>query len=429
MEKIAFHFEDYYKALIKTSQFLATLTDLKHIWTKLDKIFSKYISVEIFTFLEKNKEGDITPPKLIIRKEEIYNKILEHIKNTIFEVLESGILASDLIHIPESICVTLIPILKLNQISVIILIAEKRDKPLPKELLNIYLALGGAIGNTVDKLTTIKRLRNHQKYLESMVEERTVELMEINKKLNIEIFHREKAEETTKQFLSTVSHELRTPVSVLIQGINNLNKYKDRVTPEIRMKIMNSISQNIVLLSDLLEDLLIISRVDEKRIVLKMEKYYFSEVINEVLELMEPRRAEKEIEIELYVDKDIFSYGDRKRIGQIFRIFIDNAIKYSKEKSKIEIRALDPYKGNYNPTSIDATLIQFTDHGIGIEKEEIPNLFKRFFRSENVRAISGTGLGLAIAKELTQLHKGDIFVKSEFGKGTTFSIFLPRIKQ
>ena len=121
--------------------------------------------------------------------------------------------------------------------------------------------------------------------------------------------------------------------------------------------------------------------------------------------------------------------GDLKRIAQIFRIFIDNAIKYSNERSIVKIKAFNNYKGELNPNSIDGVLIQFIDNGIGIRKEDIPNLFKKYFRTKDAINFPGTGLGLSIAETLTRAHKGEIFVESEYGKGTTFSIFLPRLKE
>ena len=116
------------------------------------------------------------------------------------------------------------------------------------------------------------------------------------------------------------------------------------------------------------------------------------------------------------------------RISQIFRILIDNAIKYSLINSEVSITATNHYKGKYNQKRIDAVLFQIKDFGIGIHKEDIPNLFKRFYRAKSAEGISGTGLGLYLAKDLVYLHKGNIFVESEYQKGSTFFIFLPYLK-
>jgi len=243
------------------------------------------------------------------------------------------------------------------------------------------------------------------------------------------IIEKKQAEDNLRQFISIVSHELRTPVTVLVQSTDVLNKYKDKLSKEKKKEMNEMISRNISLLYDLVDDLLVTSSIDEKRIKLTGRKYQPLILIHEIVELMEPRRAVKEITIEVYIDKEIQLYGDSRRISQIFRILIDNAIKYSHEKSKIAINAIDHYKGKYNSNGIDGILFQFKDFGIGIHEEDLPHLFQRFFRAKNVQRIAGTGLGLCIAKDLINLHNGEIFVESDYGKGTTFSVFLPYLKE
>ena len=140
---------------------------------------------------------------------------------------------------------------------------------------------------------------------------------------------------------------------------------------------------------------------------------------------MEPIGQEKNIDFEVYVDNSILLRGDPKRIDQVFRIIIDNAIKYSEENSKVEIKSFDNYQGKYNLNGKSGVLLQFKDSGRGISKEDLPHIFERFFRSSDVSEIAGTGLGLAIAKDIIEAHKGSIIVESELGKGTTFNLFLP----
>ncbi|MHA1301242.1 MAG: PAS domain S-box protein [Candidatus Helarchaeota archaeon] len=232
-----------------------------------------------------------------------------------------------------------------------------------------------------------------------------------------------------KRFVSTASHELRTPISAIIQSIRNLKKYKERLSAKQEEELITIMTQNADLLAELVEDLLTISRIDENKLRLEWNQYRPSELVNLVLNQLEPRRRKKNIQVKLDMDYDAILYGDSKKVSQIFRIFIDNAIKYSKENSKIEISINDNYMGQFNSQGTEGVLIQFTDHGMGIREEEMGFLFNRFFRSKDVQDIPGTGLGLSIARELTKLHYGDIFVQSEFGKGSTFSIFLPRLEK
>ncbi len=245
----------------------------------------------------------------------------------------------------------------------------------------------------------------------------------------MDITARKEAEDNLGRFVSTVSHELRTPVSVLIMSIQLLENHSEKITPEIDKRLRNGISKNIYLLKDLIEDILTLSKIDEGKAKMEWNEYEPSIVITDILTLMEPIGNEKNITFNVDISEEIKLYGDIKKVDQIFRIFIDNAIKYSREGNIIEIKAIDHYKGKYNPNATDGVLFLFEDNGIGISEKDISSIFQRFFRSEQVGDIPGTGLGLSIAKELIELHNGEVYVESEYGKGTIFYIFLPRIEK
>ena len=243
-----------------------------------------------------------------------------------------------------------------------------------------------------------------------------------------DITERKKAEQRLKQFISVASHELRTPTSVLLQSINNLNKYSDQLSDEQKEQILQAISRNAKLLAELTEYLLILSGLDEKRLKIELRQYNPREIVQNILDLMESIRKSKNVSIELEMDENVNLFGDSMRISQIFRILIDNALKFSKKDSKIKIIATDGYNGQFNPDKKEGVLIQFVDQGIGIREEELDRIFSRFYRSEDAKEIPGTGLGLSIANELVEIHEGKIFVESVYGKGSTFSVFLPRLK-
>ena len=211
-------------------------------------------------------------------------------------------------------------------------------------------------------------------------------------------------------------------------SIDFLENHSEKITPEIGKKLKEGISRNIYLLKDLVEDILTLSRIDEGKVHMELSVYKPYEILMEILSLMEPIGNEKKITFKVEVDKNITLKGDIKKIDQFFRIFIDNAIKYSKENNEIVIKATDHYKGKYNIDNRDGVLFLFRDSGLGITENDLKSLFQRFFRSGNVSDIPGTGLGLSIAKELINLHEGDVFVESTFGEGTTCFVFLPSIK-
>ena len=232
-----------------------------------------------------------------------------------------------------------------------------------------------------------------------------------------------------ERFVSTVSHELRTPISVLITSYDFLDNHSEKVTLDVRDRLHAGIKKNAFLLRELVEDLLTLSRLDENKVKLEWIEYFPYDIIREILVLMEPIGNEKHIIFKIEVDEQITLFGDVKRITQVFRILIDNALKYSKENSEVCIKAFNNYRGDFNKKSEEGVLFQIQDSGIGIKKEELPQLFERFFRSVNVSSIPGTGLGLSIAKELVELHNGSIYVESEFEEGTVVFLFLPRIEK
>jgi signal transduction histidine kinase len=236
-------------------------------------------------------------------------------------------------------------------------------------------------------------------------------------------------ENLRKQILSNVSHELRTPLTIINMSIKNLENYAQRMSDDQKEAIIKMISKNSTLLSEMIEDLLTSSSIEAKTIHLQWAQYDLLALFRELLTQLEPSRLEKKINIVLEIDQVIQLFGDSKRISQVFRILVDNAIKYSHENSIITIKASDHYKGAFNPNLIDGVLVQVIDSGVGIKEKDLPNMFKRFFRSEDVINIGGTGLGLSIAQDIVQLHKGNIHVESEYGKGSTFSVFLPRIEK
>jgi len=244
-----------------------------------------------------------------------------------------------------------------------------------------------------------------------------------------DITERKRLENIQNQVISITSHELRTPISALSQSISNLQKYYEKLTEAEKKRLIDSLARNTEILTELTNDLLLISQLDQQKLKLEWIQYFPYNILHDVLDQLEQKRSAKEIEINIDVNQNIQLFGDPKRIGQIFQIFLDNSLKYSAKNTEIHIKAIDHYKGKYNSKNLDGLLMQFNDSGRGIRPEDIPYLFTPFFRSEEVRSIPGTGLGLSIALNLIQLQHGEIYVESTYGKGTTFFLFLPRLKK
>ncbi len=243
--------------------------------------------------------------------------------------------------------------------------------------------------------------------------------------ISTEITELKQVKQKLEQFVSNISHELRTPLSILTMSINNFKKMAESISPEIKKKLLDAISLNIRFINDLMESLLTLSRIDENRINLDIVEINLLEVIKEILSIHNPQIIEKKMQIFTQIDSDLKLRGDHDKLKEIFLILLDNAIKYSPNNSKIEINVIENYNYTNDSESINGTLIEFIDQGIGIKSEDLPRLFERFFRSIDVMNIKGTGLGLSIANELIKAHHGKILVDTEFGKGSTFSVLIP----
>lgn len=221
--------------------------------------------------------------------------------------------------------------------------------------------------------------------------------------------------ESQKQFVSDASHELRTPIAVIEGYANLLNRWgmKDE---EVLLESIEAITNEAKAMHDLIEKLLFLSRHDKKKINLKKVKFNMSTVIEDMVK--ETKLVTTNRNIINGINENVIVYGDKQALKQAIRIFIDNAIKYTKDDGTIII-SCENKDGD--------CVITIEDNGIGMTKKDIEHIFERFYRSDKVRdeKISGHGLGLSIAKLIILGHTGIIKVRSQYKKGTSFIITLP----
>ncbi len=226
-------------------------------------------------------------------------------------------------------------------------------------------------------------------------------------------------EKIRKDFVANVSHELRTPLTAIKGFVETLFDIGDE-NPEDRKRFLKIIIKHVDRLNSILEDLLSLAKIEnrenEKGILL--EEKNLKELINTVRQIVQAKADAKKITIELFVDDQIIIKIDKHLIEQALVNLIDNAIKYSKEETSIQIST--DIKEN-------ELLISVQDHGTGIPKKHLLRIFERFYRVDKARSrdIGGTGLGLSIVKHIATAHKGRVSVESTLGHGSTFTIYLP----
>lgn len=216
------------------------------------------------------------------------------------------------------------------------------------------------------------------------------------------------------QFVSDASHELRTPISV-IQGYARMLERWGKEDPEVLSESIEAIGKEADNMKELVDKLLFIARNDKDTLNLNKEKFSLSEMMEELVK--ETKMVNKKHIIEDSIDNDIEIVGDRNRIKQAMRIFVDNAQKYTEPGKKIEISL----KKEEN-----LAVLSVKDSGCGIDSEDIHSIFDRFYRADQSRDRNkgGHGLGLSIAKIIVLRHGGKINVKSKLGEGSVFSIIL-----
>lgn len=231
-------------------------------------------------------------------------------------------------------------------------------------------------------------------------------------------------ENIRQKVMSTVSHELRTPVSAIYQTTSNYKTFKERLNEQQLDKMWDIVHTNSILMNDLVDDLLTLFQLSEKKIKLNIQSHYFKEIIQSVLNSLNPVISNKKASVSLEFDERELITVDQRRISQVLRILIDNSLKYS---TKIpEIKVICDNKSSNDSSKV--TKINIIDNGIGIPIEDQKNLFTRFYRASNTDNYKGTGIGLTIAKEIIDLHNGTISVISDIGKGASFEIVLPNLQ-
>ena len=234
-------------------------------------------------------------------------------------------------------------------------------------------------------------------------------------------------EKTRREFIANVSHELKTPLSVILGAAESLADA--RMSEETKARFSNMIQNEGKRMTKIVQDLLIISRLDSKEMLWKFNPVDIGSLVKNIYETMYSEAEKNEQDLLLTMEKNIpVIYADKDRIEQVLMNIVTNAIKYTPKNGKIEI-FLDEYRVK-NPDGDDTMGIKITvkDNGAGIPEKDLPHIFERFYRVEKARSseTGGTGLGLSIAREIVQAHKGNISVENAEGGGTIVVITLPQ---
>lgn len=235
-----------------------------------------------------------------------------------------------------------------------------------------------------------------------------------------EIAELRERENFRREFIGNISHELKTPI-FNIQGylLTLLDGAID--DHEINRRYLKRANKSVDRMINIIEDLEVISALESDRVQITLSKFNLHELVEDVFELMSDYAKKKNTRLLAIkeADKPVMVEADRAKLEQVLINLVSNAIKYGKEKGKVEVRFFD----------MDAhVLTEVSDDGIGIPVEDVPRVFERFYRVDKSRSreAGGTGLGLSIVKHIIEAHKQTINVRSSENQGSTFSFTLKK---
>jgi two-component system phosphate regulon sensor histidine kinase PhoR len=227
-------------------------------------------------------------------------------------------------------------------------------------------------------------------------------------------------ENIRKDFVANVSHEIKTPITA-IKGFVEILRDDGKKDEQDIKRFLEIISRHVNRLEAIIDDLLRLSRIekDVETEGIQLMESGIKDVLESAIQISKPIADSKGMEIRLFCDDSLIARINPPLLEQAIVNLLDNAIKYSDEKRPVKIEARHDEK---------ELLIHIIDNGRGIEQEHLPRIFERFYRVDKARSrrLGGTGLGLAIVKHIIQAHKGHVTVTSTPGKGSTFSLHIPK---
>ncbi|HEU0253729.1 MAG TPA: ATP-binding protein [Pyrinomonadaceae bacterium] len=232
-----------------------------------------------------------------------------------------------------------------------------------------------------------------------------------------DITRTERLEIVRQEFLSNVSHELRTPLTSIIAFVETLENGAME-DPESAQRFLSIIRKNASRMHGLIDDILELTAIEGGNVQLRAAPVELEPLVEDVCASLAAKAAAHNVTLKNNVAPEVVVHADARRLEQMLTNLIDNGIKFSRENGTVTI--------SHESGTRDQIVVQ--DNGDGIPSQHLERLFERFYRVDRARSrdMGGTGLGLAIVKHLALLHGGEVTVTSELGKGSTFTLFLPK---
>ncbi|WP_135076404.1 PAS domain-containing sensor histidine kinase [Terasakiella sp. SH-1] len=260
-----------------------------------------------------------------------------------------------------------------------------------------------------------QELLRHRNHLQDMVDEATHSLKEKNEEIAENLLNEIQNQKAQREFISVISHEFRTPLTVIDGGAQNIKLFLERGNAEKAASRVEKIRSGVSRLNGMIDEILLSSKLESGTFEMVPSYVDFAQIVNDKCEAMRDAYRDHKIICDASsVHQSIWAHNDS--IEKIVENLLSNALKYSPQADRIEVSLKE--EGQF-------AVLKIQDFGVGIPKDDLDNLFKRYFRAKTARGIKGTGIGLNLVKTLVDWHKGHVDVESVEGEGTCFTISLP----
>jgi signal transduction histidine kinase len=296
----------------------------------------------------------------------------------------------------------------------VLLVQYLRGKPLDVVEVTALASLISllVVARLTGILRALERIRLRERTARSLAENAQLQLEAQNEQLV-------RADRLKDEFVALISHDLRTPLTSIIGYVElALDEDVDPPLDEERRGYLEVVTRSSDRLLRLVDDLLFVARLQSGQLELNAEMLDLAATAAQAVDEARPRSEQKGLAISFLGDTEVPVEADKGRIFQLLDNLISNAIKFTPEGGRVDVRAVRTGSGG---------MLEVSDTGIGLAPGEVERVFDRFFRSERAteRQIPGTGLGLFISRAIAEAHGGRITASSTAGAGTTFRIELP----